>query len=87
MSAVRGWPIATKVHSGNDLHRKQRPDKALQKYISKFYRSDGKAMEVDLANMTNRGIIFLFIRTLYNKDLRRGLAGAKIINTLSDTFN
>ena len=43
-------------------------------------------MGVDPANIPNRVIIFLFIKNLYNKDIRRRVAGAKIINTLADAF-
>ena len=43
-------------------------------------------MTVDPANITNRVIIFLFIKNLYNKDIRRRVTGAKTIHTLADVL-
>ena len=79
-------PIATELHVASDLHRKQWPDETLQEYIQKFTHLTEEAIGVDPANITNRVIIFLFIKNLYNKDIRRRVAGANIINTLADTF-
>ena len=45
-----------------------------------------KAMGEDPANITNRVIIFLFIKNLYDHDIQKCRAGAKTINTLSDAF-
>ena len=55
-------PIATEVHMAGDLHRKQ-PDETLQECIQNFTDLTEKAMGVDLANITNSLIIFLFINT------------------------
>ena len=43
-------------------------------------------MATNPANTTNRVIIFLFVKNLYNKDIRRCIAGTKTINTLADAF-
>ena len=43
-------------------------------------------MGIDSTNITYREIIFLFIKHLYNKDIRRWVAGTKTINTLADAF-
>ena len=42
-------------------------------------------MGLDLANITNSMIIFLFIKNLYNQNIRRRVAGMKVVNTL-DSF-
>ena len=34
----------------------------------------------------NRVIRFLFIKKFYNKDIRRRVAGVKVITTLADAF-
>ena len=39
-----------------------------------------------LANITNRVIIFLFFKNLYNWDIQKGITGAKMTNTLAHTF-
>ena len=43
-------------------------------------------MGADPVNITNKFIIFLFIKHLYNCDVQKHTAGAKMINTLADTF-
>ena len=58
----------------------------LQEYIQNFADLTEKASGVDLANIMGRVIIFLFITNLYNKDIRRSVVGAKVINTLPDTL-
>ena len=57
-------PIATEVHAASDLHCKQRPDETLQEYIQTFTDLTEKAMETNPANITNRVVIFLFIKNL-----------------------
>ena len=79
-------PIATDIHAASDLHRKQGPDETLQEYIPNFTYLIGKAMGVDTGNITNEMMIFLFIKNLYNKDIRRLVAGAEVINIIADTF-
>ena len=58
----------------------------MQELIQKFTNLSEKAIVIDPANTTNRVIIFLFIKNLYKKDIRRQVAGAKTINTLADAF-
>ena len=53
---------------------------------TKFYRCNRKSMGVDLPNITNPVIIFLFIKNLCNKDIRQWVLGTKTINTLADSF-
>ena len=62
-------PIATEVHAASNLHRKQFSDGTLQEFIQNFTNLTEKATGVDPANITNRVIIFLFIKILYNKDI------------------
>ena len=69
--------IGTKVHTTSDLHCKQQPDKTLQEFIQNFTDLTEKALGIYPANITNRVIIFLFIKNLYNKDIWRRVAGAK----------
>ena len=45
-----------------------------------------KAIGVDPANITNRVPIFLFIKNLYNRNIRKRVAGAKVVNSLADAF-
>ena len=79
-------PLTTEVHTASDLPQKQRPDETLQDVIQNFTDLTEKAMRIDLANITNHVIIFLFIKNLYNKDIRLQVAGAKTISTLVDAF-
>ena len=65
-------PIATEIHAASDLHHKQMPDKILQNYIQIFTNLTEKAIGTDPANITNRVIIFLFIKNLYNKEAIAG---------------
>ena len=64
-------PIAMEVHTASKLHHKWRPDETLHEYIQNFTDLTEKAMGTDPSNITNRVIIFLFIKNLYNKDIRR----------------
>ena len=43
-------------------------------------------MGADPANITNKVIIFVIIKNLYNHDIQKCIAGAKTIHTLVDTF-
>ena len=43
-------------------------------------------MKQDPTTIDNKLMIILFIKHLYNKDIRRRVAGAKNINTLLDAF-
>ena len=78
--------IAIEVHAASDVHRKQWPDKTLQKFIQNIIDLAEKAMGADPANITNRVIIFLSIKNLYNCDIQKCIAGAKTINTLAHAF-
>ena len=79
-------PIAMEVHAASDLQRKQRPEETVQEYIKNFTDLTEKAMAIDPCNITNHVIIFLFIKNLYNKDIRLWVAGAKTISTLADAY-
>ena len=63
--------IGTQVHAASNLHHKQWPDKMLQEYIQKFPDLTDITLGTDPTNITNRVIIFLFIKNLYNKDIQR----------------
>ena len=49
---------------------KQRPDETLQEYVQNIMDLTEKAMRIDPANITKHVIIFLFIKNIYNKDIR-----------------
>ena len=68
------------------LHRKQKLDETWQEYIPNFTGLTEKAIGGDPANITNRVTMLLFIKNLYNKDIRKRLAGVKTINTLANAF-
>ena len=53
---------------------------------TKIYGLNRKSIGVDLANITNWLITFLFIKSFYNKDIRWWVAGKKTINMLAGTF-
>ena len=78
-------PTATEEHATSNKHCKQWPDKTLQECIQNFTDLTEKALGTDTANITNRVVLFLFFKNLYNKDIQRRVAGAKIINSLADT--
>ena len=79
-------PIAIEVHTASAQPSKLWPDETLQEFIQNFTDLREKALQTDPANITNRVIIFLFVRNLYNKDIWRRVAGAKTLNTLADAF-
>ena len=64
-------PIAREVHAASDLHHNQRPDETLEEYIQNFTDLTETAIGIDPANITNKVIIYLFIKNLYNEDIRR----------------
>ena len=64
-------PIAMDVHATSDLHHKKQPDKTLHEYIQNFTDLTEEVLGTDPANITNRLIIFLFVKNLYNKDIPR----------------
>ena len=57
-------PIATEAHAASDLNHKQRLDDTLQEDIQNFTELAEKALGTDPANITNRVIIFLFVKNL-----------------------
>ena len=64
------YSVVKEVHTASDLHRKQWPDKTSQEYTPNFTDFTEKAMVADPANFTNRVIIFLFIKNLYNHGIQ-----------------
>ena len=81
-------PIATEVHAASELHKKW-TDETLQEYIQNYKDLTEKAMGVHPGNVHNLVtilIILLFIKNVYNKDIRQYVAGAKAINILADAF-
>ena len=79
-------PVAAQVHATSDLHHKQQPDETLQEVIQNLTDLVEEALGTDPDNITNRVIIFQFVKNLYNKDIQRRVAGAKTLNTLADAF-
>ena len=55
-------------------------------YIHQFAKHSYKTNGVDAAEEENKAIITFFIKNLFNKAIRRGIAGAKNIRTLADAF-
>ena len=43
-------------------------------------------MKHDPTNIDNKPVIVLFIKNLYNKDIKHRVAGVKNVNTLLDAF-
>ena len=78
-------PIAPEVHTTSDLHKKQ-PDKTLQEYIQNLTDLTETTTGADPTNITNRVIIFLFFKNLYNCDIHKCITHAKTINTQADAF-
>ena len=71
----------------SDFNWKQRPDETLQEHVQNFTDlTEKKTIGIDPANITNYVIIFLFIKKLYDKDIRWEVASAKTISTLVDSF-
>ena len=64
-------PIATEVHAASDLHNERRPDETLQEYTKDFIDLTETAMGTDPTHINNRVIIFLFIKNLHNKNIKR----------------
>ena len=62
-------PIVTEVYAASDLPQKQRPDETLWEYIQSFTDLTEKAVGIDLANINNCVIIFLFTKTCTIKTL------------------
>ena len=62
--------VATDVHVATDLLRKQCADESLQDYIAYWTEMCHRSMKLDLMNIDNKLMIILFIKNLYNKDIR-----------------
>ena len=78
--------VATNIHAATDLLRKQHPNESLQDYIAYWNEMCHSSMKCDPVNINNKLVIVLFIKNLYNKDIRCRIAGAKNVNTLLDAF-
>ena len=78
--------VATDVHVATDLLRKQHSDELLQDYIAYWTEMCHRSMKHDPANIDNKIVIFLFIKNLYNKDIRHRVTGAKNVDMLLDAF-
>ena len=78
--------VSTVEHASAMLCRKQKKDESLVDYILRFAEHSYKTNRVDAAEEENKAIITFFIINLFNKDIRRKVAGAKNIRTLADAF-
>ena len=78
-------PIATEVWVTSDFYKNNSLMRHCE-YIHSFTYLTENVVGVDPANITNRVIISLFIKNIYNKDIRRRVARAKAIITLTDAF-
>ena len=68
------------------LCHKQKKDEPLVDYILRFAEHSYKTNGVDAVEEENKAIIMFFIKNLFNRDIRRRVAGAKNIRTLADAF-
>ena len=72
--------VATDVHVATDLLlRKQHTDELLQDYIAFWTEMCHRSMKCDPMNIDNKLVIVLFIKNLYNNDIRHRVAGAKML--------
>ena len=78
--------VATDVHMATDLLRKQCTDELLQDYIAYWIEICHQRMNHNPTTTDNKLMIILFIKNLYNKDIRQRVAGVKNFNTLLDAF-
>ena len=62
--------VATDIHVTTDLLRKQCADESLQDYIAYWNEMCHSGMKCDLMNIDKKLMIILFIKNLYNKDIR-----------------
>ena len=63
--------VAIDIHAATDLLRKQCADESLQVYIAYWTEKwSNRSMKHDLMNIDNKFMIILFIKNLYNKDIR-----------------
>ena len=78
--------VPTAEHASAMLCCKQKKDEPLVDYILRFAEHSYKTNGVDAVEEENKAIITFFIKNLFNRDIRRRLAGAKNIRTLADAF-
>ena len=78
--------VPTAEHASAMLCRKQKKDEPLVDYILRFAEHSYKTNGVDVVEEENKAIIMFFIKNLFNRDIRRRVAGAKNIRTLADAF-
>ena len=78
--------VPTAEHASAMLCRKQKKDEPLVDYILRFTEHSYKTNGVDAVEEENKAIITFFIKNLFNRDIRRRVAGAKNIRTLADAF-
>ena len=78
--------VPTAEHASAMLCRKQKKDEPLVDYILRFAEHSYKTNGVDAVEEENKAIITFFIKNLFNRDIRRRVAGAKNIRTLADAF-
>ena len=78
--------VPTTEHASAMLCRKQKKDEPLVDYILRFAEHSYKTNGVDAVEEENKAIITFFIKNLFNRDIRRRVAGAKNIRTLANAF-
>ena len=78
--------VPTAEHASAMLCRKQKKDEPLVDYILRFAEHSYETNGVDAVEEENKAIITFFIKNLFNRDIRRRVAGAKNIRTLADAF-
>ena len=78
--------VPTVEHAGAMLCCKQKKDEPLVDYILRFAEHSYKTNSVDAVKEENKVIITFFIKNLFNRDIRRRVAGTKNIRTLADAF-
>ena len=79
-------PIPTDLHASSLLGVPQRKDESLQDYITTFTDLCMKADGRDPTTLNSKPIIAMFIRNLYNKEIRRRIACNQKFTVLSDAF-
>ena len=78
--------VAMNVDATTDLLRKQCANESLQDYFAYWTEMCHQSMRCDPITIDNKLIIILFIKNLYNKDIRQRVGDAKNVNTLLDAF-
>ena len=78
--------VPTAEHASAMFCHKEKKDEPLVDYILRFAEHSYKTNGVDAVEEENKAIIMFFIKNLFNRDIRRRVAGAKNIRTLADAF-